>query len=487
MDKPVKIGFIREAMYPDWLTNVVLVKKANEKWHMCIDFTDLNKAYPKDSYPLSQIDQLVDATSEHELFTFMDAFFGYNQIWMAPEDEKKIVFITDSELYCYKMMSFGLKNIEATYQRLVNKIFKNQIDHNIEVYVNDMLPIKAVLHYLDMSGRVAKWALLLFEFDIKFCPRSLIKAQVLTDFILECTIPDEEGSEATGSSSIVLEEQINMDSNPEDQWIFYVDGSFNSSGSGVGVILIGSKGDVMEYALWFEFSATNNEAEYEILIVGLRLAKDMRVKHLKVFSDSQPVTEQVKGKYEAQEENIKRYLEHKNTRVDALSKLTASQPSEVQNETYIEVLENSSLEESLAVQQIEEESCWIDLLLKYLRSNELPSDSQKARKIHKQVACYVLYDDKLYKRSFSLPLLRCLRPSEADYALREVHEEICGNHLGTKTLSYKILWQGYYWSSMQKDTFDFIRRCDRCQRTSNVQHQPTVPLTSITALWLFAQ
>ena len=125
--------------------------------------------------------------------------------------------------------------------------------------------------------------------------------------------------------------------------------------------------------------------------------------------------------------------------MDALSKLTASQPSEVQNETYIEVLENSSLEESLAVQQIEEESCWIDLLLKYLRSNELPSDSQKARKIHKQVACYVLYDDKLYKRSFSLPLLRCLRPSEADYALREVHEEICGNHLDVKTFSYKIL------------------------------------------------
>lgn len=70
-------------MYPDWLANIVIVKKANEKWQMCKNFTDLNKAYPKDSYPLPLIDQLVDATSGHKLLTFMNAFSGYNQIRMA--------------------------------------------------------------------------------------------------------------------------------------------------------------------------------------------------------------------------------------------------------------------------------------------------------------------------------------------------------------------------------------------------------------------
>ena len=106
---------------------------------MCIDFKKLNKACPKDSYPLPRIDQLVDAISGHELLTFMDAFSGYNQIRMAPEDEEKTAFITNRGLYCYRVMPFGLKNAGATYQRLVNKIFKEQIDRNMEVYVDDML------------------------------------------------------------------------------------------------------------------------------------------------------------------------------------------------------------------------------------------------------------------------------------------------------------------------------------------------------------
>ena len=139
MDKLLKAGFIKEVNYPDWISNVVLVKKANGKWRMCIDFKKLNKACPKDSYPLPRIDQLVDATSGHELLTFMDAFSGYNQIRMASEDEEKTAFITNRGLYCYRVMPFGLKNAGATYQRLVNKIFKEQIGHNMEVYVDDML------------------------------------------------------------------------------------------------------------------------------------------------------------------------------------------------------------------------------------------------------------------------------------------------------------------------------------------------------------
>ena len=125
--------------YPDWLANVILVKKANGKWRMCVDFTNLNKACPKDSFPLPMIDQLVDSIAGHKLLTFMDAFSGYNQIKMAEEDQEKTAFITSQELYCYKVMPFELKNAEATYQRLVNKMFNKQIGRNMEVYVDDML------------------------------------------------------------------------------------------------------------------------------------------------------------------------------------------------------------------------------------------------------------------------------------------------------------------------------------------------------------
>ena len=143
-------GFIREVYYPEWLTNVVLVKKANGKWRMCVDFTDLNKACPKDSFPLPRIDQLVDSTAGHKLLTFMDAFSGYNQIRMAEEDQDKTTFITSQGLYCYKVMPFGLKNAGATYQRLVNKMFSQQIGRNMEVYVDDMLvKSKEELTHLD--------------------------------------------------------------------------------------------------------------------------------------------------------------------------------------------------------------------------------------------------------------------------------------------------------------------------------------------------
>ena len=99
------------------------MKKANEKWRMCVDFTDLNRACPKDSFPLPRIDQLVDFIAGHKLLIFMDAFSGYNQIKMAEEDQEKTTFITSQGLYCYKVMPFKLKNVGVTYQRLVNKMF----------------------------------------------------------------------------------------------------------------------------------------------------------------------------------------------------------------------------------------------------------------------------------------------------------------------------------------------------------------------------
>jgi len=103
-----------------------------------VDFTNLNNACPKDSFPLPKIDQLVDSTTVHELLTFMDAFLGYNQILMKKEDQEKSVVITSQDLYCYKVILFGLKNAGSMYQRLVNQMLNKQIGKNMEVYVDDM-------------------------------------------------------------------------------------------------------------------------------------------------------------------------------------------------------------------------------------------------------------------------------------------------------------------------------------------------------------
>ena len=116
-----------------------MVKKKNEKWRVCIDFTDLNKACPKDPFPLPQIDQMVDSASGHARLSFLDAFQGYHQIPMNKANQDKTAFITPRGTYCYKMMPFGLKNAGATYQRMVTKIFGHIIGKIVEVYIDDML------------------------------------------------------------------------------------------------------------------------------------------------------------------------------------------------------------------------------------------------------------------------------------------------------------------------------------------------------------
>ncbi|KAL0414912.1 UNVERIFIED_CONTAM: Transposon Ty3-G Gag-Pol polyprotein [Sesamum radiatum] len=139
VNKLLRTGHIREIQFQEWLSNVVLVPKLGAKWRMCIDFRDLNKASPKDYYPLPGIDQLVDSMSGCELLKMMDASQGYHQITLALKDHKRVSFITSDGTLCYVAMPFGLKNAGSTYQKLVDKIVRPQLGRNMEVYVDDML------------------------------------------------------------------------------------------------------------------------------------------------------------------------------------------------------------------------------------------------------------------------------------------------------------------------------------------------------------
>ena len=129
-------GFIREVQYPEWLANVVIVKKKNWKWRVCIDF---NKSCPNDPFPLPHIDKVVDATAGHQLMGSMDVFSGYNQIFMHPEDQERTSFMTSRGIYCYKVMPFGSKNVGSSYQRMVNMMITDQIGRTMEVYIDEML------------------------------------------------------------------------------------------------------------------------------------------------------------------------------------------------------------------------------------------------------------------------------------------------------------------------------------------------------------
>ncbi|XP_022846390.1 uncharacterized protein LOC111369139 [Olea europaea var. sylvestris] len=305
---------------------------------------------------------MVDATAGHKLLSFMDAYFEYNQIPMYGADQEHTSFVTDRGLYYYRVMPFGFKNAGATYQRLVNSMFSQQIEKIMEVCVDDMLiksinakdhcqhltemfdilrkygmklnprkcafgvssgrflgnivnnrgikantekiqaviqmkpptkprerlklrpyflehpievltnsPLRQTLQRPDTSGRMVKWAVELEQFDIKYTPRSSIKSQAVVDFVSElCNVLIEELQKET-------------------PWKLYVDGSSTRERSGVGVVLISPEHRIFCEALPFDFKASNNEAEYEALIIRARMALGLGISDLIIHSDSQLV------------------------------------------------------------------------------------------------------------------------------------------------------------------------------------------------------
>nr|MCH9869276.1 reverse transcriptase-like protein [Serratia marcescens] len=698
VEKLLNAGFIREVEYPEWLANVVMVKKANGKWRMCIDFTDLNKACPKDCYPLPNIDLMVDSTAGHALLSFVDAYSGYHQIKMNPADEEKTSFIVAQGTYCYKVMPFGLKNAGATFQRLVDQVFAPIRGRVVEAYVDDLVikskdvlghpqamketfeilrqhkmrlnpekcafgvasgkflgflvsergieanpakikavidmkppksrkdiqslngkiaalgrfvarsgdkcqpffkklkkskqyewdeecdqafeqikkylssppilgrpianevlylyiaisqtafasvlvreqdkiqqpvyyishtfldaetrytdleklalavvkssrrlrpyfdahpirvltnyPLKVIMTKLEKSGRIVKWAQELGRFDIDYLPRPAIKAQALADFVVECTSRAPEYSDF--------------------QWRLYVDGSATTANSGAGILLLGPDDAKIEYALSFAFQATNNEAEYEALLAGLRLTREMGAGRLQIFSDSQLVVNQIGGTFSAEKTSLIRYrdmaksllakfkeytIEHlprgENTMADALARLaSAVRLDDAKPRTItVEVLKLPSVDGSTEVLPIQIGNNWMTNIIKCLEG-VLPQDAQEAKKIRAKSARYVLQDGVLYRRSASMPLLRCLSPEEAEEALKMIHDGACDNHPGARTLAHKALRAGFFWPTMKHDAQELVRRCDACQRFSNVPRAPATEVSIMQSPCPFAQ
>ncbi|XP_077252367.1 uncharacterized protein LOC143891714 [Tasmannia lanceolata] len=279
--------------------------------------------------------------------------------------------------------------------------------------------------------------------------------------------PAEDGARA---GTIPLPPVEHDPSIAEALWEVHVDGSSNKAGCGAGLVLTGPDGFALDYALRFGFRASNNEAEYEALLAGMNLAVQTGAQRLKAYCDCQLVANQIQGIYEARDERMIKYLSQvrqlsskfrsfevvriprtDNTKADVLSKLAASGYTTLGN-ICMEFLQASSIERKAAeIMQVEHEPCWMDEIVDYLRSGKLPEDKREARKVIQRAARFSLDGENLFKRSYTLPYLKCLRPSDATYALQETHEGICGEHLGSKALAIKVLLRGLYWPTLRQD------------------------------------
>ncbi|GJX50761.1 reverse transcriptase domain-containing protein [Tanacetum coccineum] len=260
--------------------------------------------------------------------------------------------------------------------------------------------IKQILAKPEKSGRIAKWAIKLGEYEIEFRGRNSIKGQILADFLAET--PLLEIREAKN------EKVKRKEPEPENAWKLFTDGASSSDGSGAGLMVVSPEGKEYTYALWFEFETTNNEAEYEALLAGLRIAKEMEIRELIIFVDSQLVGNQVKGLFEARQPTIKQYLEktmdllssfhsysiehikrEQNKKADALSKLASIAFSKLAKEVLVEVIQNKSIKEKGVADIVQEEGDnWMTPIREYLKSGTLPDDPQKARKLRIKAPLY---------------------------------------------------------------------------------------------------
>uniref|UniRef100_A0A2N9IBY4 RNA-directed DNA polymerase n=1 Tax=Fagus sylvatica TaxID=28930 RepID=A0A2N9IBY4_FAGSY len=649
VEKLLQAGAIREIQYPTWLSNTVVVKKKNGKWRVCVDFTNLNQACPKDPFPLPKIDQLVDATAGHDRMSFLDAFQGYHQIALSAEDREKTAFITPLGIYCYKVMPFGLKNAGATYQRMVTKMFKDQIGKTMEIYIDDMV-VKSRLsqdHLKDLtetfrvlrlhklrlnaskcvfgvgSGKFLGFMVSHRGIEVnpdqikviqelkaprthkevqrltgmtaalsRFISRSADRCQPFFQLLKKSTtfkwddkcVSAFEDLKRYLSSSLLLSnpytsktmteaethypplEKVGLalitaadklpqyfqahtvylvtqypvqamfnkadftgriwkwgakisalganqrpkKTRPTDTgwWKVYVDGASNSKGSGTGVVIITPDETVIEQSIRLNFKASNNEAEYEAVLAGLKSAKTLGARRLIVYCDSLLVASQISGEYMARDERMSAYLlkvqtamtdfetvkieqigRNLNNHADALATLASVLSADFKRFIPIETLTTPSIDQPANyVNAITVGPCWMDPYVTYLKEGVLPEQKKEAEIIRRKAARFWLSKDlKLYRRSFSGPYLLCVHPDIIEDLLYEIHEGICGSHTGGRSLAHRALTQGYWWPYMQKDAVDYVRKCDKCQRFSHSVHQPAGELQPLVSPWPFAQ
>ncbi|XP_071695152.1 uncharacterized protein [Rutidosis leptorrhynchoides] len=308
-------------------------------------------------------------------------------------------------------------------------------------------PIKHILRNPESSVQLAKWAIELGEYEINFSTRHAVKGQILADFLLETTEKVDHLPNVTASNHV---------------WELHTDGASSEEGVGAGLVLTSPEGEEHTYALRFCFYASNNEAEYEALLFGLRIASEMGIKHLRAYVDSQIVAQQVNGGFEAKDVSMKQYLQlvekiskhfetlevvqiprNKNKKADVLSKLATLTFDHLHKKVLVEVLKDKSVDEKVVVATVEErESCWITPYVKYLQDGILPTDTMEARQIRVSAPLYVLENGILYRKSFSGPNLRCLTPQQAIDVVKEMHEGLCAQHSGYRTIVRRIMRQG---------------------------------------------
>ncbi|XP_050229401.1 uncharacterized protein LOC126678549 [Mercurialis annua] len=497
VEKLLKAGFIRKVDYPEWLANVVLIKKSNGRWRLFVKSrgieehaADLAETFEKlkgfnlklnpekcvfavrsgkflghliSEKGIEANPEKIEAVMSMKAPSSVKENFKWTEECNAAFEELKVYLSTPPVLgrpepgeilYLYLSVNdetaaavlvkedkglqtpvYYLSRVLKGPEVAAEKLRRYFEAHIIVVRTNQ--PLRKALQRPEMSGRLVSWSVQLGGYDIRYEPRPALKAQVLADFIAETTASDQPEE-------------------PDEQllrWVLEVDGASNLEGSGAGVVLKGPHGVTLRSSVKFDFPASNNAAEYEALLIGLRM--------------------ELGGKWV-----IEQVPRLENQEADVLAK--AATVNEKIPGVHFSVQEHSSIDNYETIFLTQPLENWMQGIAHYLMDGTLPENRDKAYKILRQAPYYAFLDGVLYRKSFTHPWSRCLTAEEGEYVLREIHEGICGAHIAPRMLAKKAVLQGYYWPLMVKQAEEIVKKCENCQRHQNIRHAPTTEQCPIT-------
>ncbi|XP_058722923.1 uncharacterized protein LOC131594738 [Vicia villosa] len=380
--------------------------------------------------------------------------------------------------------------------------------------ISKMDPIKYVFEKPALSGRVARWQMILTEYDIQYTTQKAIKGSVLADYLAHQPVEDYEPMKFEFPDEDVLYIRDCNIPGPEEgpepgsRWTLVFDGASNALGNGVGAVITSPSGFHIPFTARICFDCTNNMAEYEACIYGIEAAIDLRIKYLKVYGDSNLVISQINGDWETRHQNLIPYREHVMRLIPYFDEITFEHISREENNLADALATLASMFKvkwaneapNITINRLDEPAfCfeadveldgnpWYHDIKKFLETQEYPPEASVTDKkfLRRFAAKFYLNGGVLYKRHHDGVLLRCVVKEEASKIIEEMHEGEFGTHSSGHTMAKKILRAGYYWSTMETDCHNHVRICHKCQIYADKVHVPPVPLNVLTSPWPFA-
>jgi ribonuclease HI len=394
--------------------------------------------------------------------------------------------------FVFEVLSLSKKNYTKLEKVLYDVLMASRkLRHYFQAYhiiVPSSQPLKDIMRNKEATVRIGKWAEELNEFIIDYVHRSSIQSQALADFIADWTPGAHE-------------EEINKDT---EAWTVFCDGSWGTFGAEAATVLVAPSKVKTCYAAKLDFSCTNNIAEYEALLLGLRKLRAMGIRRAILKTDSQVISGHVDKSSKARDPKLERYLDTvrrleasfegfsvkniprgENEHADLLAKSVAQGlplPSEVFFKTIkapsVELMERAVL----TISPVHSED-WRTEIISFLQGNCLSSDEAYNKRMEARTKPYVIIEGELYKHGVCSPLLNCLSRVEGIELMKEIHAGLCGSHIGSRPLLGKVFRRGFYWPKAASDAAELVQKCEGCQKCARDQKQPSSLTQLIQPTW----